>query len=239
MISDVLRNIRARIPFENSLLIGFGVMAAAFFAFWSIAEEILEGEGHEFDQAILMALRTPGDASDPIGPDWLQYAVGDLTALGGYTVLTLLIIASATYLLTFGRWRHALIVIGASVSGAVLMHFLKLGFARPRPELVDHLTHAMSFSFPSGHATVSAVVYLTGGLLMAEAHKQKRMRLLIISFAVIVTMLIGISRVYLGVHWPSDVIAGWALGTGWALLWWIIMHQILHTKHTHDEEAPI
>lgn len=237
MISDTFQQIRARIPFENSLIIGFGLMAAAFFAFWSIAEEILEGEGHSFDEAMLMALRTPGNPSDPIGPDWLQYAVGDITALGGYTVLTLIIIASAAYLFTFGRWRHALIVIGASVSGAVLMHFLKLGFARPRPELVDHLTHAMSFSFPSGHATVSAVVYLTGGLLMAEAHSQRRMRVLIITCAVIVTMLIGMSRVYLGVHWPSDVIAGWALGTGWQLLWWIVLHQILH-KSTPQEEEP-
>lgn len=239
MISDTWQSIRERIPFQSSLIIGFGLMAGAFVVFWSLAEEILEGESHAFDEMILLALRAPGDASDPIGPDWIQYAVGDVTALGGYTVLTMLIIASATYLFAFGRWRHALIVIGATVSGALLMHFLKLGFARPRPDMVDHLTHAMNFSFPSGHATVSAVVYLTLGLLMAEAHKQKRMRILIMTGAVITTMLIGMSRIYLGVHYPSDVFAGWALGTGWAMLWWLILRWMMHHKTADPEEDPI
>lgn len=239
MITNLWARLRKHIPFERSLIIAFGLMAAAFFAFWSIAEEILEGEGHELDQTILLALRNPDDLADPIGPQWLELSFADITALGGYSVLTLMIVGSAIYLLTFGRWRHAALLVGSVISGSVLMHFLKLGFARPRPELVDHLTHAMSFSFPSGHATVSAVAYLTGGLIMAEAHKQRRMRILIMTGAVIITMLIGISRVYLGVHWPSDVIGGWALGTGWALLWWTVMHYYFNRTPIRDSEEPI
>ncbi|MAP95185.1 MAG: phosphoesterase [Ponticaulis sp.] len=224
--TEAFHLVRNRLPFGSGPLIGFGVMAAAFFAFWSIAEEILEGEGHSLDEDILLALREPGDPSQPIGPFWLEYSMTDITSLGGYTVLTLLLTASAVYLISMKRWRHAAIAVGAVLSGTLLSSLLKLGFSRPRPELVEHLTHAMSSSFPSGHATLSAIAYLTLGMIVAEAHERRRVKALIITGAVVTTLLVGMSRVFLGVHWPSDVLAGWALGTGWAMLWWLVLHMI-------------
>ncbi|MFC6197453.1 phosphatase PAP2 family protein [Ponticaulis profundi] len=223
MISELWHQLRARLPIAPSLILVFGVIAASFMLFWSLAEEILEGEGHEFDEWLFLVLRNPSDTSDPIGPGWFEYAVADITALGGYAILTLLLTAAATYLIAIKRWRHAAILIGAVLSGTALSSLLKLGIARPRPDLVEHMTHAMSSSFPSGHATLSATAYLTIGLILAEAHEKKRIRGLIMMFAVITTMLVGMSRVYLGVHWPSDVLAGWALGTSWALLWWVLL----------------
>lgn len=215
-----------RLTIEFQALITFGVAALGFLGFAAVAEDLMEGETHAFDKAILLWMRAPENLSDPVGPTWFESGVADITALGGYAIITLIVIASMIYLFAMGRWRNALIVLGAVISGTLLSTFLKLGFDRPRPDLVEHLTHATSSSFPSGHATLSAVVYLTLGLLMARAHKRLRIRILIIVGALAVTMLVGISRVYLGVHWPSDVLAGWCLGAAWAALWWLIAQKI-------------
>jgi undecaprenyl-diphosphatase len=108
------------------------------------------------------------------------------------------------------------------VSGTVASTLLKLGFDRPRPDLVAHLAHAQSSSFPSGHAMLSAVTYLTLGVLLARVHKKRRTKIIVMTYAITLTLLIGSSRVYLGVHWPTDVLAGWALGAAWAGLWWLL-----------------
>lgn len=215
-----------QLAIEFQTLIAFGVMALGLLGFVAVAEDLIEGETHALDKEILLWMRAPDNLSDPLGPTWFESGVADITALGGYAVVTLIVSASIVYLCATGRWRHALIVLGAVVSGALLSVFLKLGFDRPRPDLVEHLTHATSSSFPSGHATLSAVVYLTLGLLMAHAHERYRIRLLIVVGALTVTMLVGISRVYLGVHWPTDVVAGWCLGAAWAAVWWLIARRL-------------
>jgi len=92
---------------------------------------------------------------------------------------------------------------------------------RPRPDLVSHLVDVQTSSFPSGHATLSAVVYLTIGALLAREQPSRGLRFYVMAVAILATMLIGCSRVYLGVHWPTDVLAGWAIGSAWAMLWWI------------------
>jgi undecaprenyl-diphosphatase len=112
------------------------------------------------------------------------------------------------------------------ISGTLLISLLKLGFDRPRPDLVDHLTHASSSSFPSGHAASSALVYLTLGLLLAQAESHKRLKVFLIASAIFISILVGCSRVYLGVHWPSDVVAGWGFGAAWAILWWLIARYV-------------
>ena len=114
----------------------------------------------------------------------------------------------------------------ATISGAVLSSLLKLGFDRPRPDLVPHLTHVYSASFPSGHAMVSAVVYLTLGTLLTRIVSGIWLKIFVMAVAVLLTGLIGLSRLYLGVHWPSDVLAGWAAGAAWALVWWTVANVI-------------
>ena len=215
---------------EIGALFAFAVAAVGVLIFAEVADETVEGESHAFDQSILLALRQPDDPSDPIGPGWLDLAMNDITALGGFVVLTLLVLSVVIYLLIQGRWRNAIVIAGASVSGVALSEGLKVGFGRPRPELVPQLAEVHSLSFPSGHAMLSAVIFLTLGALLARFHKRRRERALIMTYAVLVTMLIGASRVYLGVHWPTDVLGGWALGAAWAALWWLFAWKFLPEK---------
>jgi undecaprenyl-diphosphatase len=214
--------VKNRLPLEFRVVVALAIAALGLFGFLSIAEEMMEQETHAFDEVILLALRSPGNLSDPLGPVWFESAVGDITALGGYAVLTLILTFTTIYLIAMGRWRNALLAVSAVVSGTILSSVLKLGFARPRPDLVEHLTHATSASFPSGHATLSAVAYLTLGLFLARAADKRRGKVIILSSAVSITTLVGVSRVYLGVHWPSDVLAGWCIGAAWASIWWVI-----------------
>jgi undecaprenyl-diphosphatase len=207
---------------EIGAVIAIGVIALGVFGFVTLADEIFEGDTHSFDQSLLLALREPGDPDNPVGPAWLEYAIADITALGGYAVLTLLVAGVVLYLLAAGKRGTALLVAGSVISGTVMMSLLKLGFDRPRPDLVAHLSHAQNSSFPSGHATVSAIAYLTLGVLLARAHARRRTKVLVMTYAITLTLLIGMSRVYLGVHWPTDVLAGWALGAAWAALWWLL-----------------
>ena len=211
---------------EIGATIALGVIALGVLGFALIADETFEGETRGFDESILLALREPGDASNPIGPVWFEHAVADITALGGYVVLTLLVVGVAVYLLAAGKRGTALLVVGAVGSGTLLSEGLKLGFARPRPDLVAHLAEVQSASFPSGHAMVSAIAYLTLGVILARAHQRRRTKILVMTYAITLTLLIGLSRIYLGVHWPTDVLAGWALGAAWSALWWLAAWQL-------------
>lgn len=226
MPEKLLHNLRRLALSEIGAVIAIGIAALGALAFKMIADEALEGDTHAFDTSILMALREPGDAENPIGPDWLADVMADVTALGGNAVLTLLVVGVVVYPLSVGKRGTALLVGGAVGSGAILSTFLKLGFDRPRPDLVAHLSHAYSSSFPSGHAMLSAVTYLTLGVLLARAHERRRTKIIVMTYGVTLTVLIGLSRIYLGVHWPTDVMAGWALGAAWAALWWLIAWQL-------------
>jgi undecaprenyl-diphosphatase len=169
------------------------------------------------DRAILTGLRSPTDPAIPIGPRWLPEAMTDITALGSATVLLLVCAAVTIYLLFSRRLRTALFVFAATTGGMILGILLKLVYARPRPQLVPHLVDVASSSFPSGHATDSAIVYLTLAALLARTVPEPASRIYIIGVAILLTLLIGVSRAYLGVHWPSDVAAGWTIGAAWAL----------------------
>ena len=226
MPDKALHNLRRLALSEIGAVIARGIVALGAFAFMAIADEALEGDTHAFDESILKALREPGDASNPIGPAWLADMMADLTALGGIAVLTLLVVGVVFYLLSVGKRGTALLVGGAVGSGAILSTLLKLGFDRPRPDLIAHLSHAYSSSFPSGHAMLSAVTYLTLGVLLARAHERRRTKIIVMTYGVTLTVLIGLSRIYLGVHWPTDVMAGWALGAAWAAVWWLIAWQL-------------
>jgi undecaprenyl-diphosphatase len=137
-------------------------------------------------------------------------------------VLTLLTVAVAAWLALRRLWGATWLLLASVGGGIVVSTLLKLAFERARPDLVPHGSHVSSASFPSGHSMMAAVVYLTLGVLLARVEPRRRTKAYVLSVAVILTLLVGVSRVYLGVHWPTDVLAGWSIGAGWALLCWLV-----------------
>jgi undecaprenyl-diphosphatase len=214
--------LRARSLQELAPFAIFALIAAMIAVFAKIADEVVEGETHAFDQAVLRALRNPNDLADPIGPAWLELAMRDITSLGGFTVVILVTLAAIGYLVIDGKRAAALFVMVSIAGGTVLSEGLKHLFARPRPDLVAHLVEVQTASFPSGHAMLSAVIFLTLGALLARIQSRRRLKAYVISVAIVLTLMIGASRVYLGVHWPTDVLAGWCAGAAWAMGCWLL-----------------
>ena len=207
---------------EAAPLVTVALVGLSGWAFVAIAGEMLEGDTLGLDRAILIALRQPGNLAQPIGPTWLQESARDITGLGGHVILGIITVATVAYLKMTDRWRAALLVIAAIGGGMAISALLKIGFSRPRPDLVPHEVRVYTASFPSGHAMLSAVTYLTLGGLLARIHPARRVKLFFVGLAIVLTVLIGVSRIYLGVHWPSDVLAGWCGGAAWAALCWYV-----------------
>jgi undecaprenyl-diphosphatase len=191
--------------------------------FVELADEVIEGETRSLDEAMLMALRDPADPALPWGPGWLREMGRDFTALGGLGVLVVLTAAALGYLVMLGKRHAALAVLVAVAGGQLVSLALKAGFDRARPDLVPHGSLVYTASFPSGHAVMAAVTYLTLGALLARVHASVAVKVYLLSVAVVLTLLVGVSRVYLGVHWPTDVAAGWVVGAAWALMSALVM----------------
>ena len=218
----VMAHITPRDRTELTLLVSALMVLILIVAFAQLAGEVLEGDTQQFDERVLAALRDPANPANPIGPSWLRGVALDITALGSATVLGLSVAAVCGFLLLQGLQRHALFVLLASLSGWLLNAALKEVFGRPRPEVVPHLREVLTLSFPSGHAMTTAVIYLTLGALLMRSAEGRVTRLYIMGIAMVATFLVGASRVYLGVHYPTDVLAGWLIGLSWALLCWLI-----------------
>ena len=174
----------------------------------------------DFDRSIILGLRAWG------GPAWLPGVAIDLTALGGGTVLTIIVALVAGLLFVQRLWLTGLATIAASASGGMVVAFVKTQIGRARPDIVDHLVVVSHASFPSGHSASSAVVYLTLAGLAQQVTTDRATRRYVMVVAILLVGAIGCSRVYLGVHWPSDVLAGWSFGTLWALAWWLATAQV-------------
>lgn len=186
-----------------------------------IIDEVTEGDTLNFDQAVLLALRVPGDPTSPIGPTWLPEVARDITALGGVAVLTLLTILVTLHFILRRKARPGVFVALAVISGTVLSNILKGLFDRPRPELTAIAEYGKG-SFPSGHSTMSAVVYLTLAIMLAVTEKRRVLKVFYVVAAIFLILVVGLSRLYLGVHYPTDVAAGWAIGASWAILWAVV-----------------
>ena len=202
---------------ELGLAALMALAAAAVWIFAAIADEVAEGETHAFDEAVLLALRAPGNPADPLGPPWFEELARDVTALGGTGILAFLTLAAAALLWLQRRHGTAFFVLASILSGLALSNAAKAFFDRPRPDLVPHGSVVYTASFPSGHALMAAVTYLTLAALLARSFPERRLKAFVVGLAVFVTLAVGASRVYLGVHWPTDVAAGWAAGGAWAL----------------------
>ncbi len=210
-LGELTRRVEARV------LLGCLAITAALTGFAALAAEAREGDVGALDRTLLLAFRTPGDLAAEVGPRWVQESARDITALGGFTVLLLASILAVAMLALHDRRRQALVFAITVALTQAASEALKVLIHRPRPALVPHYDIVYSSSFPSGHATMSPVVYLTLAAVLAAGTSDRRVKVLLLGSAALLVVAIGVTRVYLGVHWPTDVLAGWALGSAIAL----------------------
>ncbi|KKB76991.1 hypothetical protein VW35_16025 [Devosia soli] len=225
-------------PSQTRRYFGIGLVAALIGAFGLVAEDVVEGETKTFDDAVLMSLRVPGHPEQPIGPNWLPEAVRDITSLGSYSVLTIFVLLVAGHLLLVRRRGTALLVVLSVVSGSIISTVLKTVFDRPRPALTG-VAEVFTASFPSGHSLTSAVTFLTIGAVLASTTESMRQRIFYVGSAIVLTLMVGLTRIYLGVHYPTDVFAGWCLGSAWALGCFIIGNALARSRHLGDTTASL
>jgi undecaprenyl-diphosphatase len=207
---------------ELTLLVLIALVAMAGWGFVELANEVLEGKARAMDQAILLAMRSSDDFNDPIGPRWFEEMMRDFTALGGVGVLTFITLSFAGFLALQRKFHAAILLLFAVGGGTLLSFLLKRSFDHPRPDLVPHESYVVTSSFPSSHSMMSAITYLTLGALLAWTQPHRQIKAYLLILAIALTIVVGISRVYLGVHWPTDVLAGWAAGGIWAFFCWTV-----------------
>lgn len=212
--------------------------AGGTWVFVEVADEVREGDLQHIDKSLLLLLRNPADHTDPIGPNWFEEAARDLTALGGVALLSGLSIGVCGYLLLRGETELFLLMATAAL-GAILLSFsMKYAFDRPRPDLVPHGSYVYTRSFPSGHSMMAATIYLTIAVMLTRIHSQRTIRIYIFALCILTTLLVSASRVYLGVHWPSDVLAGWVAGSVWAAICYLLATWRRRWWSSHAEDAP-
>ncbi len=200
------------------LLLLSGVGIAVFLA---VAIAVTDGTVQASDESFLLGLRSDADPSVPNGPAWLLPAMKAVTTLGNGWFFTLVVVLAVAVLAWRRDWSAMWLLIAVSLGGFFLMLALKAGFARPRPVVVPWLIDTAEFSFPSGHAMMSAAIYVSLAVMLARGLRQRGARAALIAAAVLLSLLIGFTRTYIGVHYPSDVVAGWAIGAFWAGLCWL------------------
>ncbi len=200
------------------------LLVGGVWGFIELTDEVKEGGTQRFDDWAVRALRQPDNPAQPIGPRWLPEVGRDLTALGGVAVLTLVTLAVVLFLLIGRRYGAMSLVIASTLGGLVLSSALKHLIDRPRPALVPHLSAIYTSSFPSGHSMLSATVYLTLGALLARFVQGWASKVYFIAVALTLTFLVGVSRIYMGVHYPTDVLGGYAAAVVWVSLVWTGYH---------------
>ncbi|HYD44555.1 MAG TPA: phosphatase PAP2 family protein [Phenylobacterium sp.] len=206
---------------EKVGVVVFAGAAAGLLSFLEIADDMAEGDTRGVDEALMLMLRDPGELSEPVGPAWVKTMAMDFTSLGSLAVLGLIVLLLAGLFLALRRRLEAALIVASAGGGLALSQGLKAFFDRDRPDPAWHAVEAVNASFPSGHAMLSAVVFLTLGALVSRFATRRRIRAWALGTAMLLTLLVGLSRVYLGVHWPSDVLAGWCLGSAWAGGCWL------------------
>lgn len=215
--SPAIRRLHAFVTSEAPVLAAIAIVSGLILAFLQIADEMIEGEMEAFDASILMLFRDPGNVDQVIGPAWVHEMVRDITALGSFSLLGLIVVGVCITLLLVRMRSAAILVLVSVLGGTILSTVLKMGYNRPRPDLAA-MSHQFTASFPSGHAMLSAVTFLTLGAVLAQLAPTRALRIFAFVAAIFLTLIVGSSRIFMGVHYPSDVLAGWCLGAAWALL---------------------
>jgi undecaprenyl-diphosphatase len=225
---------------EPWLLVPLFAVAALLLTFGFIAVEVMEGATLKFDRYVMFAFRSGADnLSAPVGPPLVQEMARDVTALGSFSVLGLLLVAVTGYLFLVRKREQALLFLVAVVGGVVVNSLLKLAFGRPRQDLFAPAARVFTASFPSDHAALSVIAYMTVAALLARTIASRAVRIYLIAVAITLVVLIGASRVYLGVHYPTDILAGWCVGSAWALACWTMMTRLRPgSAHSHRTMAP-
>lgn len=211
---------------DARLLIALLAVVLSIWAFVLVSGLVTHGRALSLDERLMMVLRVEADPKQPRGPEWLPGAMRDVTALGSAPVL-LVFLGGVGGALAARRQYHAIVFLVAASAGGFLMNdALKDLFSRPRPELALRLTEVRSLSFPSGHAMQSAIIYLTLAAFLARLVEGRALKVYFVAFAFLLTFIVGVSRVYLGVHYPSDVLAGWCAGLAWAIVCWMAARRL-------------
>lgn len=236
-----LRLARAEFAALSALL----VIAVALMTFAEVADDMTEADGQAFDAAVLAAMRPfADDPGRPWGPWWLREAAADLTSLGGISVLSLLAVVAVGFLVIERKRLSALLLVLGLAGGVLLSEGLKAVFERERPSAQYQAVETLNASFPSGHALLSTVFYLTLGVMLTRAFPQKRLKAYVLGVALLFALTIGTTRIYLGAHWASDVFAGWSVGAAWAMALWLAAYAIERMQKRHhsvlqDDPAPL
>jgi undecaprenyl-diphosphatase len=224
---------------EITPIAAVAILAAGVLAFADIAEDFPEAEGRAFDQRVLDTLHPGPDLSVPIGPSWVAHAAQDLTALGSVAVLVVVALIAIGTLIMQRRRLQALLLAFALGGGLAISEALKGFFERSRPPEIYHAAGYLNASFPSGHALLSTVFYLTLAAMLARTLKRRREKLFAMGVGLTLAALVGATRVYLGVHWASDVLAGWCLGAAWAMACWLLEWGIEKRATTPSPDTPV
>lgn len=213
---------------EPRTLLWLALIAGLVFLFFFFAKYAVGDDDHTIDNQILLMFRNPDNLAEPIGPHWLYEFVRDFTALSGWPVLTIFTAIIGGYLAMRKKWGTLLLLLAAVFGESFIVESIKGFFGRERPTVVPHLLDVSNYSFPSGHSASAMAVYLTLAVIISRATKEYRARLYVITVAIIFACSIAVSRLYLGVHYPSDVAAGLALGAAWAAIVWLAAYYIDH-----------
>ena len=209
------------------------VSLSGFTVIWLLMAAGMTGS---VDQKILLMFRSAADVTDPLGPTWFEEMMAEYSALGGYAILIMAVVIVCAGLVLTGHARLGAFLVGAFASGSAVSTLLKYVIERARPDLVGHLDRTFTASFPSGHAMISMLTFLTLAALVIRLCSTRALRIFVLVTAMSVAVLIGVSRIYLGVHWPSDVAAGWCLGIGWACACWLVAHNAEHHRNRRTDE---
>jgi undecaprenyl-diphosphatase len=224
---------------QASVLVAGFAITLCLLVFAAIAHEVREDGAGGFDRWAVAALRDPADPSHPRGPAWLQHMGRDVTALGSSGVLVFAVLVTVVGLAVGRRPRSMWFILGATVSGLALNLLMKGWFSRVRPEFAKYAETMGSTSFPSGHSMNAAIVYLTLGTFVSRLMTRRSLQVYVFAASIVLTFAIAFSRVYLGAHYPTDVIAGCCAGFAWALAWWLVAEVLAHRRAQRLAPGPI
>jgi len=221
---------------EIKVLIVFFLLFSSTLIFIGVGNIVSKGSTRDFDITIIKSFRSMDDFGLHSGPIWIKEFMTDITALGGGNVLAIITVFVSIFLILQKRYDAFWLLLAATIGGTLISFWLKDIYDRERPDLIYRLVTVTSLSFPSGHSMMSAVLYLTQAAIVARFQKERKIRIYILSIALVLTFIIGLSRVYLGVHYPTDVLGGWTIGLAWASLCWVIAWYMQRRKRLKQLE---